>query len=89
MRGAGHPRAHHSHTNPPSEATHAWCGWHGVSQPLLATPSQSAHPTSHEPTTHRPLAHPGSPFGTASEHRCPQAPQLFGSVAMLVSQPSS
>src|SRR5579883_2627825 len=44
-------------------------------------PSQSPKPEPQEATTHLPFVQPATPLAT--EHLLPQAPQLFGSLAMF------
>jgi hypothetical protein len=57
-----------------------------VSQPLLASPSQSALGAVHMPTPHRPLVHAGAP--PATEQRVPQAPQWAMEVCVSTQAPS-
>jgi hypothetical protein len=59
----------------------------GTSQPLAMTRSQSAKPAAHDPIPHIPTLHPELALGSDA-HTRPHAPQLRGSFAMLVSQPS-
>ena len=56
-----------------------------VSQPLAASPSQSAKPSLHIPTRHTPSAQPGVPLGIT--HGRPHAPQWVLSVRTSTSQP--
>ena len=56
-----------------------------VSQPLEKSPSQLPHPEAHT-MLQPPLEQLAVPFTDA--HSAPQAPQLFGSLATWVSQPS-
>jgi hypothetical protein len=57
-----------------------------ISQPLLATPSQSAKPAVHDEIAQLDALQVG--VALASEHFLPHAPQLFGSpVTVLISHP--
>jgi hypothetical protein len=56
-----------------------------TSQPLLASPSQSAKPAAHAPMAHAPDAHMALALGSA--HVRPQAPQLVALAVRSVSQP--
>src|SRR5579871_1300312 len=57
-----------------------------TSQPLATTPSQSAKPALQLPILHTPPTHAGVPLGTTQTVL--QPPQWFGSLLVLVSQPS-
>ncbi len=58
-----------------------------VSQPLAATPSQSAKPAAHAPSAQLPAAHVAAALG--KRHTTPQPPQFEASAARtLTSQPS-
>ncbi len=59
-----------------------------VSQPLLASESQSPNPPAHTPTAHAPMRHTGVALASAG-HALPHAPQLATSFWRLVSHPSS
>jgi hypothetical protein len=58
-----------------------------VSQPLAYWPSQSANPLLQAPIAHTPPLHKAVPLAT--KHTLPHAPQLLGSLASFVSQPST
>jgi len=58
-----------------------------VSQPLAGLPSQLAKPAWQAAMTQVPFEQALEAFGRLQT--CPQAPQLLGSFAMLVSQPSA
>jgi hypothetical protein len=57
-----------------------------ISQPLNARWSQSAYPGLHVPMRQIEPVHEG--VACAGAHTRPQAPQLFGSLVVLTSQPS-
>jgi hypothetical protein len=77
----GVPPLHPADEHPPQWA----CDERSTSQPLDATPSQSANPA-----LHAAMAHPEFvqlAVAWASEHTCPQVPQFAVSVVVLTSQP--
>jgi hypothetical protein len=58
-----------------------------TSQPLLALPSQFSNPAWQVPSLQPPFWHSGRVFAAGAQG-CPQALQLFGSLASWDSQPS-
>jgi hypothetical protein len=97
-----HPLAHEATTHAPSwQVEVAWASEHAwphcpqldavvsrfVSQPFAALPSQSSQPLAHAATVQAPAAQPAVAF--ASTHALWHPPQLAGSVAVAISQPSA